>query len=281
MCNAVHAHAKLDAHSKGELLYYIPAVDRVAARGIGRKELDEMRSEPNCSKAGRLLSVLPVFVGMEMVLDETAIPGICGKSASCKVVAFEVHPNEPQVDGTQESVVADGCVVLRYMPKCIYVRVRGCDVYVLPVCEGFDVKGVVAIKPTSRHWTFTPSTFKRSVDVSRTQMPLLPRRQCTLHGVQGKTATPGFIAHWCYPKLLSKEHIWLAHYVSLSRPERLSDLLSHGLPSREVIEGGPPAEWLAELDALFPPGKIARTKAAAKAARKSLGSPAVAPWTAS
>ena len=56
---------------------------------------------------------------------------------------------------------------------------------------------------------------------------------------------------------------------SLSRPERLSDLLSHGLLSREIIEGGPPAEWLVELDALSPPEKIARTKEAAKDARKS------------
>ena len=167
------------------------------------------------------------------------------------------------------------------MPKCIYVRVRGYDGSVLPAHEDFDVKGVVAIKPKTRPWTFTPSTFKRPVDVKRTQLPLLPCKQCTLHGIQGKTATPGFIVHWYYPKLLSKEHIWLAHYVSLSRPARLSDLLSHGLPNRETIEGGPPAEWLVELDALFPPEKIARTKEAAKEARKSLGWPAVAAWTAS
>ena len=139
----------------------------------------------------------------------------------------------------------------------------------------------MAIKPASRQWTFTPSKFKDSVDVSRMQMPLLPRRQCTLHGVQGKTATPGLIVHWRYLKLLSKEHIWLAHYVSLSRPERWSDLLSHGMPSREIIEGGPPAEWLVELDALSPPEKIARTKEAAKDARKSIGWPAAVAWTAS
>ena len=114
------------------------------------------------------------------------MPGICSNSASCTVVALELHPNERQVDGTQESVVADACVVLHYMPECIYVRVRDYDGSVLPVGESFDVKGVVAIKPASRQWTFTPSTFKHSVDVSQTQMPLLPRRQCTLHGVQGK-----------------------------------------------------------------------------------------------
>ena len=34
------------------------------------------------------------------------------------------------------------------------------------------------------------------VAVSRTQLPLLPRKQCTLHGMQGTTAEPGLIAHW-------------------------------------------------------------------------------------
>ena len=64
--------------------------------------------------------------------------------------------------------------------------------------------------------------------------------QGTLHGVEGKTADPGFIAHWSFPSGLSKESIWLSYYVSLSRPRSLSKLLSHGLPDRNIIEGGPP-----------------------------------------
>ena len=71
-------------------------------------------------------------------------------------------------------------------------------------------------------------------------MPLLPRKQCTLRGVQGKTADPGFIAHWVYPVGLSNESRWLAYYVSLSRPRSFSRMLSHGLPDRDIIEGCPP-----------------------------------------
>ena len=39
--------------------------------------------------------------------------------------------------------------------------------------------------------------------VSRTQFPVFAKMQCTLHGVQGKTADPSFIAHWrlCFPTL--------------------------------------------------------------------------------
>ena len=40
--------------------------------------------------------------------------------------------------------------------------------------------------------------------VSRTQFPVLPKMQCTLHGVQGKTADPSFIAHWTFPPGLMK-----------------------------------------------------------------------------
>ena len=159
------------------------------------------------------------------------------------------------------------------MPKCIYVRMRNSTDVTLPSRTDFDVRGVLAIRPKARSWKFTPSTHTKSVHVTRTQIPLLPRKQGTLHGVQGKTADPGFIVHWRYPKRLSKESIWLAHYVSLSRPRSFAQLLSHGLPSREVIEGGPPEAWLAELDSLFK-DKIAKTKTACAKARAALGWPA-------
>ena len=61
-----------------------------------------------------------------------------------------------------------------------------------------DLTGVLAIKPQARPWKFTPATCKASVKFSCAQVSLLPRKQCTLHGVQGKTADPGFIAHWAF-----------------------------------------------------------------------------------
>ena len=138
---------------------------------------------------------------------------------------------------------------------------------------GVDMRGVLAIKPQARSWKFTPSTCKSSVQVSRTQIPLLPRKQCTLHGVQGKTADPGFIVHWTFPPGLTKESKWLAYYVSLSRPRSLSKLLSHGLPEREIIEGGPPEDIVNAFKELFT-DKIASTKIACAEARKEMGWPA-------
>ena len=104
-------------------------------------------------------------------------------------------------------------------------------------------------------------------------MPLLPRKQCTLHGVQGKTEDSGFIAHWAFPVGLSNEYRWLAYYVSLSRPRGFSRLLSHGLPDRDIIEGGPPEKITNVFEELFSQ-KIAATKRACGRARAEMGWPA-------
>ena len=129
------------------------------------------------------------------------------------------------------------------------------------------------MQPTSRPWKFKTKAMDNAASASRTQCPLLPQRQCALHGVQGKTAGPGFIAHWKFPKRLSKESIWLAYYVSLSRPRGLSRLLSHGLPDRKIIEGGPPKSITDAFEELFK-SKIKSTKLACVRARAEMGWPA-------
>ena len=106
----------------------------------------------------------------------------------------------------------------------------------------------------------------------RDRLAVLPRKQCSLHGIQGKTADPGFIAHWSFPPGLSKEAKWLAYYVSLSRPRSFARLLSHGLPERAIIESGPPKEIADAFDELFS-SKIASTKIACAKAREELGWP--------
>ena len=111
------------------------------------------------------------------------------------------------------------------LPKCVFVRVENSTQVFLqsspsgaPQPGDVDLRGVLAIMPQTRSWKFAPSSSTSHVQVSRSQIRLLPRKQCTLHGVQGKTAEPGFIAHWTFPLKLSKEAKWLAYYVSLSRP---------------------------------------------------------------
>ena len=72
---------------------------------------------------------------------------------------------------------------------------------------------------------------------------------------------------------LKKESIWLAYYVSLSRPRSFGNLLSHGLPDRSIIESGPPEQIAKAFDELFSK-KIATTKIACAKARQQLGWPA-------
>ena len=91
--------------------------------------------------------------------------------------------------------------------------------------------------------------------------------------MQGKTADPGFIAHWKFPKRLPKESIWLAYYVSLSRPRSFSRLLCHGSPDRDIIEGGPPELLTKAFEELFEQ-KIVSTMEACAKARAELGWPA-------
>ena len=275
---AMHANARLDAHDAEKVLFYMPAVDTPAAR-LSRGDFDAMRAVPNISTTAKLPSVLPVFIGMRMILTESFAPPRYVRGTPCEVVGLEPHPREPPIEG-RDSVATHGCVVLRYMPKCVYVRIKGSkDLFLQGNAAGalqpadLDLRGVVAIKPKPRSWKFTPAACKNAVQITRTQIPLLPQKQCTLHGVQGKTADPGFIVHWTFPPALIKESKWLAYYVSLSRPRSFSQLLSHGLPERDVIESGPPEDIAKAFQELFA-DKIAKTKVACVQARQEMGWPA-------
>ena len=181
------------------------------------------------------------------------------------------------------SIVSDGVVLLHYMPKAVYVKIDDSDELFLKAAPrtsasasqpaGPDLRGVLAITPQARPWKFKPAAGGPAIPVSRTQLSVLPRKQGTLHGVQGKTADPGFIVHWTFPPGLKKESMWLAYYVSLSRPRSVGQLLSHGLPDRSIIESGPPQELAKAFDELFTE-KIAATKIACAEARLALGWPA-------
>jgi hypothetical protein len=211
---------------------------------------------------------------MEMILTESYLPPRIVRGTPVKVVDIELHPNEPAVQG-RPSVASHGCALLHFMPKCIYVRVVGCtESFLRPTASAAqDLTGVLAVQPVTRQWRFKGKGMAHAVSVSRTQCPLLPQKQCTLHGVQGKTADPGFIAHWKFPKCLKKDSVWLAYYVSLSRPRGFSRLLSHSLPDRAIIEGGPPESITKAFQELFT-DKIAATKLACARARAEMSWPA-------
>ena len=273
----MHVHARLNAKAVGTVLYYIPSIDIPSVR-MSKKDFDDMRSHPNISHSAKFPGILPVYIGMEMILTESYLPPQIVRGAPVVVVDIEPHPMEPDIR-QRASIASHGCVVLHYMPKCIYVRLENCKQVFLASDAGprqpgnEDLQGVLAVQPIPRTWSYKSHTMEAAVSVSRTQCPLLPRKQCTLHGVQGKTTDPGIIVHWTFPVNLSKESRWLAYYVSLSRPRGFSRLLSHGLPDRDVIEGGPPEEITSAFEELFSK-KIDATKRACARARAEMGWPA-------
>ena len=198
---AMHSHAKLNAKAEGKLFYYIPSIDMPSVR-MSKKDFDDMRSQPNISTTGNFPGILPIYIGMEMVLDASYLPPRIVRGTPVDVVGIELHPSEPSIQG-RASMASHGCVILRCMPKHIYVRVKNCEEYFLTSKASaaqpgeVDLKGVIAVSPQSRQWPWPPGD-KHATSVTRMQMPLLPRKQCTLHGVQGKTADPGFIMHWSF-----------------------------------------------------------------------------------
>ena len=206
---SMHAHARLNAKAAGKVLYYIPSIDIPAVR-MSRKDFDDMRGQPNISVTAKFPGILPVYIGMEMILTESYLPPRIVRGAPVEVVDIELHPMEPDIRG-RNSIASHGCVVLRFMPKGIYVRLQNCkDVFLAsdasaPQPGNADLQGVLAVQPISRNWLYKSNTMEAAAAVSRTQCPLLPRKQCTLHGVQGKTADPGFIAHWTFPGAITKE----------------------------------------------------------------------------
>eukprot|EP00812_Abedinium_dasypus_P007843 NODE_1_length_8589_cov_4.556480.p1 GENE.NODE_1_length_8589_cov_4.556480~~NODE_1_length_8589_cov_4.556480.p1 ORF type:complete len:2586 (+),score=446.46 NODE_1_length_8589_cov_4.556480:571-8328(+) len=272
---AMHAHARLNAKAAEKVLCNIPSVDNPAGR-MSRVDFDDMRGHPNIGESAKLAGILPIYIGMDMILTESYLLPRIVRGTAVQVVGVELHPEE--IRSNRSSVASDGCLVLHYLPKCIYVRVCDCtDVFLAPSAAAtqpgsLDLRGVLAVQTVTRPWKYKTKAMEHAVSVTRRQFPLLPRKQCTFHGVQGNTAEPGFIAHWSFPKGLSKESVWLAHYVGLSRPRSLATLLCHSLPDRGIIEGGPPETISKALDELFA-RRVEATQAACANARRELGWP--------
>ena len=154
-----------------------------------------------------------------MILSESLLPPRYVRGAPCKVVGIEPHLHEPPLEG-RASIASDGVVVLYYMPKCVYVKMEGSNELFLQAAPGTagsasqlagpDLRGVLAITPQARPWKFKPAAGGPVILVSRTQLPVLPPQQRTLHVVQGKAAEPGFIVYWVFPPGPKRESVCLA-----------------------------------------------------------------------
>ena len=156
-----------------------------------RKDFDDMRGEPNISTTAKFPGILPVYIGMEMILTESNLPPRIVRGAPVELVDIELHPEEPPIPA-RDSITSDGCVLLNYMPKCIYVRLQNCKERFLVSDAGAaqpstaDLEGVIAIQPVSRSWRYKGKSMQVAIAVSRTQCPLLPRKLARGAGQDGR-----------------------------------------------------------------------------------------------
>ena len=111
-----------------------------------------------------------------------------------------------------------------------------------------------------------------TVKVKRKQLPLVCLTASTLHVLQGCTCEPGLIFHWKFPRRLTRDMVWLAVYVAISRVRSLATFRSVGLTTkiRHIIEGGPPDSIPATFAKYFEE-KERRTKELAENYMKLLG----------
>ena len=161
---AMHAQARLDAHHANEILFYIPAVDRPSVY-LNKAEFEEMRQKPNTSKTAKYMSLLTIFKGMEMIPTDSILPPHYVRGSPCKVIGLQLHELEPPIEG-RDSLISHGCVVLQYMPKCVYVKFDDAVDTFLPEPDASDseslcMKGVIAIEPKLKQWQFQPSTLQK------------------------------------------------------------------------------------------------------------------------
>jgi len=245
----------------------------------------KMRQENNMTLTQKLMSLLPIHIGQRVRLTRTILPPDLAAEREGEVVGIELRP------GTQTFTTA-AVTVLHTIPEAVHVKFddlkkrflppRACSMHVLvgaceecENCEFFE--GVVAVMPETVSWRMqlgskSASAKQGFLSVKRTQFPLAPSSSKTIHGLQGTTADPGLIAHFLFPRSLSKNNLWLAIYVLLSRARRLASLWCIGCPDRSIIEGGPPAVMMELFQELFG-DKVARTKIACREARADLGWP--------
>ena len=215
--------ARLQAKEANNVLFDIQAIDKTSQR-LPPEEYSRVVAEPNLSKTKKLAGLLPVFVGMEMVLQKTLLPPKYVTGTVGNVVGLELDPNESPIPD-RPSIWQAGCLLLRYMPKYVCLQiVDSKDSFLVRSNGGIShpdeeiCRDVIAIEPDFRTWSYRTSDASLEVSVDRRQLPLLLHKMSTLHGIQGKTADPGMCAHWKFPKNLSPEALWLAHCVILSRP---------------------------------------------------------------
>ena len=223
--------------------------------------------------------------------------GVAVTDSTGEIVGMDFDDREPRKHREAVERSEHAVVVLKDMPRCIYVKLRkedgvtGSSLDLIPPtaciahestradpdcsdCKFFS--DVLAVEPlvNKQAWSIEVklSGFSEPVKlrVKRRQLPTVCLAASTLHVLQGTTCDPGLIFHWTFPTRLRKDLLWLAVYVVLSRVRSLKNLRSIGLTKRirDIIEEGPPDTLPAQFERYFGEKEAETTILAEEAARE-------------
>ena len=260
------------------------AVDQ-PSRACTKKEYKQMLAEPSLSTTSRLGGVVLLHVGMRVRFTCNVLPPFVTQDSTGVVHRMLLQRSEPMA--SWQGSTADGLIKLQALPQAVLVQLDGCDEEFLPpepcrehlgnpsrtcpACRFFP--GIIAIKPQKAKWNFRAQD-QTSIAVTRFQIPLCHEKSCPLYSMQGMTATPGLVAHFCMPRNASSDLQYLIVYVLLSRVRALTELKTVGLSQKifDIIQRGPPEELVGTFDKMFE-SKIETTCQKAREARQRLGWP--------
>jgi hypothetical protein len=283
---------------------YLSALDpRYASFNLGdgnvrRRISTSVLKHPNMNDTGRMPGFAMLHIDMKVRLTQTTEAGIAVTDSTGRIVGIEFDEREPRHHREASELPDRPLIVLRYMPPAVYVKLdavegveppkvdlitsRPCSQHAVvgvseacPDCQSW--KGVVAVTPFTNisPWSLEVKLeggHIATVKVKRKQLPLVCLTASTLHVLQGCTCEPGLIFHWKFPRRLTRDMVWLAVYVAISRVRSLATFRSVGLTTkiRRIIEGGPPDSIPATFEKYFGE-KERKTKELAEDYMKRLG----------
>ena len=295
--------ARQSARAAKQTLFYVQAVDAPAKLPVSamlskddkdraKKEFfkDLLRLHANQTK--KLPSYVLFHVDLRMRFATTVQAPYAVQDVECTVLGFQKHADE-ESDWKQHMYHPSGTpgeYAFKYLPVAIYVKIDKCDHVFLPdrpckrhlhtgkdtacvACTSAGQPGIFAVKPRKATFQYKDATkFHGYLNVARLSFPLMPADAMALYSLQGTTADPGMVAYWEMPQRASKELKWLIVYVMLSRPRSLSSLRSVGMGPhiKDIIEQGPPEEFVQSFDVLFGK-KMEKTKKIAREAAIKYG----------
>ena len=95
---AMNVKARQQVRQQKQLLFYIQAVDR-ATQKLPPQEYMKVRAEPNLANTKKLAGLLPVFIGMEVVLQKGLLPPKYVPGTVATIIDIELHEQEPPIRG--------------------------------------------------------------------------------------------------------------------------------------------------------------------------------------